>query len=104
MYGIALDPDRGRQPGRWPQICERDAAAVRLEICRHLLARFGDQREGGPADFAEIGRFLCAWDEERIQMDAGGFCTDAVRMLALVLAHLEREHVPLDPRMTLAVG
>lgn len=94
-------------PGRWPRIGDLDAAVVRLEICRHLLTPLSEQ--GGeprtaPAAFEEIGAFLTAWTEERVLTDASGFCVETVRMLGILLSHLERGDQLAEATPPLSIG
>jgi len=93
MQARARDLIAADDPPSWPRIGDMDAAVVRLEICRHLLSPLSDHVDAAPetrAAFDQIGTFLAAWTEERVQADAGRFCVETVRMLGTLLGHLER--------------
>lgn len=79
----------------WPPPRDHGAAALRLEICRHLLGHLAEDRLArGAADFTQVSAFLSRWTEDRVRRDLGEFCAEAVRVLGQLLDHVEPGTLP----------
>ena len=77
-------------PREWPKLAEREVASIRLSICRELLGVLAEEGGGGrEADFGEVGAFLSGWTGDEVRGDPAGFCRDAIRLLSLMLAHVD---------------
>ncbi|WCT72983.1 hypothetical protein PQ455_15285 [Sphingomonas naphthae] len=77
-------------PREWPRLAERDVAAIRLSICRELLGVLAEQGgSAGAADFGEVDAFLSGWTGEDVRADPAAFCREAIRLLSLMLAHVD---------------